>query len=164
MTRRRGYSLIEMIVVMIAITLVMGLGAATLQGVLTMEGRARREAAELADLERVANAFRDRAHAAQGHRAVPEGATEGLEGLVLTFEDGGTLEYRVKDERLLIVREVIGAGTRTERARLPKGSRPSLALVRVDGAWLAVLIVEDARAPDRAWRIEAALGRIGGTP
>ncbi len=156
--RRRGYALIEMVLVISLTALLLSLCAGMIHLLLKLDRAGRSTASEAADLARLARDFRADAHASQ---ADPDGRS--AEKLTLAGAGGRTVEYLVRPRDLLrTVRE--GDKVRAfETYRTPP--RASVRIEVGDGPrpFATVILDRPAEGPDnnlyRDYRIEAELAR-----
>lgn len=174
---RRGYSLIELLMVMAIGAALMGTTMATLFTLLRSEQAARGRLRQAMTLDRLAEQFRRDAHEADRVVASAQGTAPGA----WEFRHGGgrTVEYRAGTEALLRLERVEGKIASREEYVLPAGalvsvgtqegdqsdsprggkldpfpsSRLPMAVLRI-----AAPAVESPGAPARTVRIEAALG------
>lgn len=93
--RRRGASLIELMVIMSSLSVVLGLCAVLLHGLLKLDRSGRAAVDDTTTLARLARRFRQDVRAAE--KARPETPTK----LVLTGDDGGSVTYHLVGARLL---------------------------------------------------------------
>jgi hypothetical protein len=176
--KRRGYALIEMVVVITLTTALLGLGSLLVNRLMTLE-RSRRAGLEArATTARLERQFRRDVHAALDARAA-DGA------LVLSLPEGCGVTYRGGAGEVVVTREpagvppdpdfvnTAGAGPREETFRLAGSAVPVLTVAARDGrAFAGLSYPEDDRPSARAVRVEAAVGRdhrhdptaMGGTP
>jgi type II secretory pathway pseudopilin PulG len=151
---RRGYSLIEMLAVIICLTMLLGVGTATLQGLVRLDRSARAVREENRIVDRLAQTFR-----ADVHRAYQRGAGPD-QTLVLRLRPDETVEYRADGASVLVTRRRGDEPPRTERFRLPSRGSPRLAWVEYDGRTFARLQWPGTGSGRGGLRIEAAL-RLG---
>lgn len=168
MKNKSGYSLIEMIVVMTAGTVLMGIAVTLLCALLRAEGTGRALVERSTSLSRLADQFRRDVHAAdeavQGIHWPPdaEGAT-----LRVPARNGEpdahirSIEY-LAGEGTLKRLEWVGEEVASEESYdLGEGSSAQIEIVPANGRQLVCLAVAIKRAPsaqDRQLRIEAVLG------
>ena len=152
MTRpRRGYSLIEMLLVIACLTILLGVGVATLQALFRVEQTTRSARDEDRAIDRLAAAFRADVHRATGRGDGPAGA------VVLKLPPGERVEYRVEGASLVMARSRSDGPPRTERLRLRWRGSPRLSWVEHDGRAFARLLLPRAEG-GAGLCIEAALG------
>jgi prepilin-type N-terminal cleavage/methylation domain-containing protein len=161
---RRGYTLIEMIVVMSAMAVILGMCVGLIQALLKLDRIGRAHLAEVTARGRLARQFRQDVRAAS--RAEPVRDRDGrAAALRLDRPDGPSVEYRAGPGRLDRDERPEGdAPARRETFRLRATGAPRFE-VRDDGgdAFVGLLVpdwtaFEPAGGP-RESRIEALLGR-----
>lgn len=157
MTRRRGYSLVELLVIVSGVALVMILGAALVHALLRAERATRDGMAEGASAARLARDLRADVHAAVALSSGPEGEAQ-VKSVVLTRPGGASAEYRVEGDGL-IVSHRDGDRQRAETFTFPRRGSPRLEVDRGDGRTWVVLRIERGTGSARAIRVEAELGR-----
>jgi prepilin-type N-terminal cleavage/methylation domain-containing protein len=96
--RRSGYTLIEMILVIAAVTMVMGLAATLLAAMFKVERGGRHAVNDADTVARLARRFRADAHAAESFQ--PRSSKPGETGCELRGADGDSVAYRLDGERL----------------------------------------------------------------
>jgi prepilin-type N-terminal cleavage/methylation domain-containing protein len=155
MTRRRGYTLIEMMMAMFIVATILVLGTALVERLLTLDDAAKAHVEALETASRLARTFRDDARSAA---SAEESADPPR--LVLRRPDGRVVEYALDGKTLA---RVVRDGARTlqaEAIRLP--SRRVELEVERRGGRTAVALTFDRRAGTRGepspLRIEAAVG------
>jgi prepilin-type N-terminal cleavage/methylation domain-containing protein len=172
MKRNSGYTLVEMIVVMTAGTVLMGIALTLLTALLRAEGTGRALVARSTSLVRLADQFRRDAHASVGAAEAVKGlpGKEGLTFLVASPDAVGPQE----DAAPLRSVEYFAEGTAVERLEwtgesvsgqdsfdLGDGYTAKLAIDRADGRQLVRLAIvpkDASSAANRRWQIEAVLG------
>jgi prepilin-type N-terminal cleavage/methylation domain-containing protein len=172
MKRSSGYTLIEMIVVMTAGTVLMGIALALLCALLRAEGTGRALVARSTSLSRLAEQFRRDAHASD-QAANGIWKSPGKDGLTfrVTSPDAAGTEEEAAPIRSV---EYHAEGSAVERSEwtgetlsgrdlfdLGEGYAAKFEIVRADGRQLARLAIvpNDASAVgNRRLQIEAALG------
>jgi prepilin-type N-terminal cleavage/methylation domain-containing protein len=156
---RRGYNLIEMIVVMTIGTVLMGIGVTLLAVLLKAEQNGRSHVEHNASLARLDDQFRGDVHAA----AVRPAADQKQLGVwQWTLADGHAVKYACKpgvvDREEWDENKIIGR----DSFYLPKDASATIA-VEAKGAAacvrLVVILAEPPAADGREIRIEALLGR-----
>jgi len=159
---RRGYSLIEMLVVIAVSSVVIALAVALLQSLFTADRATRDHVAGQQSLRRLADDFRDDAHAAVKLAAVQAAAdAKATPAWELEMDASRKVRYAASTGR--VVREETAAGKmlRREVYRLPDGSSAAIRLESGPPA-LAVLRVTSGGPADRGsgglpLRIDAVL-------
>lgn len=155
MRTRRGYTLIEMLTVIMLLSSLLGIGSVLIHRMVRAERAGREALAESAMLARLADEFRRDAHRARS-------ATLDPDGLTLTLPDDARIEYRIDEGAAQVRRHVTGAdGTVGETTFRPgRHGLPRLDLIEDEGGTtVAVLAIGD---PDRVSaaevRVEAVVG------
>jgi prepilin-type N-terminal cleavage/methylation domain-containing protein len=165
MTRRRGISLVEVMVATAVSGVVLSLVAVCLHGLYRAEHRARQFTSCRASIARLSLQLRTDAHAT-GHAARSQPTPDAEATLVLTLEGGRQIEYRYRAELVerLVTRD--GQTVQREAYRLPgtqvawqvadDGARPLVTAV------LATLPEPGVRGvePSARERIEAVVGAL----
>ena len=151
---RRGYSLIEMIVVMTIATVIVGLAAAMLHLLLRTERNGRQQMHRSAALARLADQFRSDVHAA-AHQPVPDDANPSC----WTFElkAGRNVQYRGQAGQIERVETLGGKIERRESYALPPDATVWIATPANSQPAVATLIVRESS--NRDIRIAAVLGK-----
>jgi type II secretory pathway pseudopilin PulG len=159
--QRRGFSLVEMLAVMVSVTIIIGLCVTSLQGLMQTDRSSRREGVERATLATLAATFRADVVGATGHEVAPSPFVAGLEKLTLARADGGSVAYAAAPGELVRTARDPGAeAPRVETFPLRRGVTPRLELFTFEGATLARLVpTPDPDGGDADLRIEAVLGR-----
>jgi type II secretory pathway pseudopilin PulG len=104
MNRRHGYSLIEMLVVMVAVVTIMGLFIAGALAVRDFQRSQRHATEATVSLDRLANDFRDDARRASRVDAEPRAFEAGIESLTFTTADGGVTRWTIADNGRVVER------------------------------------------------------------
>jgi type II secretory pathway pseudopilin PulG len=163
MKRRRGYTLVEMVLVIGALSAVLGLCVAVIGALMTLDRAGRARLNEGATLARLARQLRQDARAASkgevtGRRQVPD------RRLVLTLPDDRVVGYEWSAGRLLRTERAPGGPERRESFRLPLRGAPRFRVAEDGGATWVSLVFE--RKPGEAplipahdYRVEARLGK-----
>jgi prepilin-type N-terminal cleavage/methylation domain-containing protein len=158
--RRRGYALVEVLVVMTIVATMLTLCAGMIHLLLKLD-RANRSASEVAsDLNRLARNFREDAHVS----APIDPSDKAADRIKLTVDDRKTIEYQVRPNDIL---RTVREGEKVRHRELYR--KPARATVRIElaneGARTFASLVVD-RQPDgrddslyRDYRIEAELGK-----
>jgi hypothetical protein len=151
----------EMMGVIAGITVMIGLGITTINGLFRLEKLNRQTIREGAALDRLAEAFRDDLHAARRPERGATPAPGPVSSLSIARADGVTVEYRADGRVLVVTRSAGDAEPRVERVSLTTLGTPRLAWEDEAGRLFARLsFVRDGAAESRTdLRIMAALGR-----
>lgn len=160
---RRGYSLVEMLVVIGVMSAVAGVAVGILHSILSVNHAARQGLIEQSALARLAETFRADARAADELTGGKSGKWE------LKRSDGPSVEYRLEADRLTRRGQTSAGGPTVEDFLLPKGAAVTIEKMNqkdVGGAAMLTLTVEPGTADDgrprsatRGLRVEAQLGR-----
>jgi type II secretory pathway pseudopilin PulG len=163
MTRRRGFTLIELMAVVTTTAIVMAVSAVLVHSLLRIDRDSRARAVEDMALAKMARAFRADVREAVGVKEdeAPEGSPSPL---TLALPDGRSVAYRMGKGGLVRTRKAGDEAAGTETYRLPRRSSVrwhiepegepravGLVLLRRDG--------EGREGPSEFLRIEAMLGR-----
>jgi prepilin-type N-terminal cleavage/methylation domain-containing protein len=162
MTRRGGFSLIEMLAVMTTAAVLTGIAVGILYGLMRLEKTSRRQIARRVTMTRLSDQFRRDARSAREFTAPEAGAQEGSAVLCrFSLDEGRMVEYRAE----------AGAVSRTARAGDEVLDRDTFTLAedatvtvqRIGDAEPGVLrlrIVPPAGAPEESpWRVDALLAK-----
>lgn len=143
---RRGFTLIEVTVLMTAVAVMLGLCVAVLQLALRLETDARGRFDRANVLTRLAERFRADVHGARGVEADPEKP----QTLRVDSASARSIEYQVNEAGEVSRVESDGDGiTRRETFRAPQVTETRLEVREIDGHRFAVLSVETQTRPDR---------------
>lgn len=157
---RRGFTLIEVTVLMTAVAVMLGLCVVVLQLALRLETDARGRFDRANVLNRLAERFRADIHGARGVESAPEK----IEVLRVDSASGRAIEYRINEAGEVARVETEGDKiVHREAFRAPQIAETRLEVREIDGHRFAVLSVETATRPDRidpARKLEV-LARIG---
>ncbi len=163
-TRRRGFSLVEMVVVISAMAVILGMCVGLIHALLTLDRIGRAHLAEVAARGRLARQFRQDVRAAS--RAEPVRDRDGrAAALRLDRPDGPPVEYRAGPGRLDRDERPAGdAPVRRETFRLRATGAARFEVRDEQGDTFVGLLVPDGSAfgpagGPRESRIEALLGR-----
>ncbi len=159
---RRGFSLVELAVVISIMSLLLGMIAVLLQGMLQTQRAGIRQVAVGQSLMRLSAQFREDVHAADSTE------TEGESTIRLVSQGGRTVTYRVDEDQLLRESQVADSQVNAQREafRLPPHAKISFSVLPLsDNAKLVALTMDAQRTeqtPVPTWRptrIEALLKR-----
>jgi hypothetical protein len=158
---RKGYTLVEMLIVISGLAVVFGLSVGMIHMLLRLDRGSRSRLGEKASISRLAREFRRDAHAAISARSVDADGRRGVE-----LELGGGRKVTYADDASKLVRyETAGADpARREIYRLPSRGRPEVRLDEGRGeTWVTVTLPPDSNAkeiaPARPVVIEARVGK-----
>ncbi len=159
-SRRRGYALIEVVLVVTITTVMLGLCAGMIHLLMKLDRSGRSTANEAADLARLARDFRADAHAS----APVDPSSRSDEKLTLTLDQGRSVEYLVRPADML---RTLREGTKVRRYetyRTPARSRVRMEISGDGPGSFATLVIDrPADGQDdslyRDYRIEAELGK-----
>ncbi len=160
--RLAGYSLIETMVVMSAVSVALGLSALMIQLVLRMGAEAQTRITETVALEHQAERLRADAHAASGARIETAQASKSGRLILEGVEPGRVVRYRA--EPGAIVREALeGESVKNrESCSIGRGGLAHFEIRKLDDHAFAVLVVEPPRGksvtPAPSLEVLAALG------
>ena len=157
--RPRGYSLIELFVVMTVMAVLMALGAGLIKLVLKLDQSSRDAGLVASDSARLARAFRADAHESTGEVEVRTGG----EQVAWALPEGDRVAYVARAADIL--REVRRSGRNPcrEAFRLPPGASARFESTREAGRpFLAIVIRRAAttKLPAIADRVDAEFGRF----
>ncbi len=161
---RAGFTLIEMVLVIGAISIVLGLCAGTIHALLAVHRSSGEHMADATTVGRLALQFRRDARAATGAKAIGDagGAAKGLE---LSLPEGETIDYRADDDGLIRTESRADKVGRRGRFFLPRRGAPGFEVADDRGATLAILILRRPAGGTRIGehirelRIEGHVGR-----
>jgi prepilin-type N-terminal cleavage/methylation domain-containing protein len=155
---RRGYSLIEMIVVISGLAVLMGLCAVTIQLVMRVSSEAQSRRSNAVALGRLAEQFREDVHGCDDAQPRPPG------GLRLTRSPRVVIDYQTRDGRVDRIESVDGQPSRHESFTL--GRHSSAVFERRDDGprrYLALVVDPNARTgrpdPARPMEVLALMGK-----
>jgi len=177
--RRRGITLIEIIVLMTGVAAMLGLTVLMLQLLLKLDGDSRARLGAAGMLARLAEQFRRDVHGASAARLVEQPSRPA--GLRIEPGPDRTIEYQVKGQNKVIrVESIKGKLVRSESYEIARGGPIELALEQEGGRRFATLTVDRQASknrtdPPRLFEILAQVGRnrdrlaaaapaAGGTP
>jgi prepilin-type N-terminal cleavage/methylation domain-containing protein len=159
-THRRGYALIEVLVVLTVAAVMLTLCAGMVHLLLKLDRSGRAASEEAADLTRLAHDFRADIHAAEP--ATPP--ARAADRWTLSLDGGKTVEYQVRPRDVLRTLREGDKVRRHETYRRPPRASVSIEVGHDGPRSLASLVVD--RPPDgqadslyRDYRIEAELSR-----
>jgi prepilin-type N-terminal cleavage/methylation domain-containing protein len=172
MNRRRGYSLIEMLVVMATTAAMLGIALGLLHLLIRLEHGSREEVRQRTTLHRLADRFRRDVHAARQFPALevprPPGAQgpereEGTSGWRFSLDDGRAVQYRAEQGQLVRAERAEGDVIAQDSYVLPPHATASIALVGDEAPGIVRLrIVPEPTPSDATWSatcIDAELGK-----
>lgn len=162
MSKRRGYSLVEMVLAIGALSVVLGLCVASIRGLITLDRANRARLNEGVTLDRLGRQFRQDVRAARSARAVNEpGKTSRLE---LQLPPNRVVEYHWDGGKVVRAERSPGSGERREPYRLPNRKPPKFQASEAAGqSWASLVIGRKASPaslePEREFRAEAWVGK-----
>jgi type II secretory pathway component PulJ len=162
---RRGFSLIEVVVLMTAVAVVLGLCALTIQLLLRLntDGQARYSAS--VTMMHLARQFRSDVRAGEAARLGASGGSgPKSESLFLSLGPEHSVAYEPRGESVVRLESQSGNLTRHERYALPRASLARFELREVRGRRFVALAVSRAAetkqaGPPRAWEVIALQGK-----
>ncbi len=165
MRRRRGYSLIETLLVISAMAVVFGLCASMIHGLLRLDRAGRARLNEAATLSRLARQFRQDVRAASTSRS--SGKDDPRQELVLSVPPDRAIEYRWSKGRVLRAERAPGRADRHETYRLPDRAAPRFQVLDEHGVvWVSLGLDRKpdiaSLIPSRGYRVVARLGKDRG--
>jgi prepilin-type N-terminal cleavage/methylation domain-containing protein len=159
--RRRGFTLIEVVLVVGAVAMVTGLCAGLLRVLLRLDRVAKSHAVETATVARLARQFRQDVHAGVGPPAGNE--TEPATKLELALPGGRTVLYEARASTVARSQRLGAAVERRETYNLPYCGDPRFVVRRENGrAWAILQLPQNVGASAgarAALQIEALAGR-----
>ncbi len=163
MKRRRGYALIEMVIVISALAVIFALCVGLIHSMLRLDRISRNHLKEAMTVDRLARQFRRDAHAAKEWKTVANKAAV-LDRLELTYPDGRLVHYQIQKGKLERLERV---GDRTERFEfysLTLRENPTFRIQDSAGSTLALLAlprqtVEKRPREQSTIQIQAVLGK-----
>ena len=158
--RRRGMTLIEVLVVIGSSVVILGLIAGTIRTMARAEHATENHLVQGEVLAQLSESFRSHVHAARPAELIEQEQGEQLK-LALV---GSEVEFRVQEHRVLRVVRSADGSLRQERYSLPPGSTVRFEIDRGHEPTTVTLVVarHPAGAPTgtpRELRVEAVLGR-----
>jgi len=162
--KRRGWSLIEVIVVMAVGSVVLGTASTLLYTIMRAERAARHEIERRAVLGRLADQFRSDAHAATRCEAIPaEGGNKSQPGWQFDLPSGESVVYENGPDGLLRTERIGQAVQRRETFSLPAETTAEIEIHAADRPRLVSLLIvpsDDVAAQPQleSVQIEALLG------
>ena len=141
--RRRGYSLIEMIVVVGAVTIVLSLCGLVLHALMRMDRSGRREFDDATTISRLARQFRDDVRSASSADSRPGKEKGPL--LEIKLSDKRNLTYEVQGTRL--IRTGIGADGKVENREGYRVDRLGPLTFEAKGPWVRMNLARASSNP-----------------
>src|SRR4051812_17433877 len=140
MGTRAGFTLIEMVLVIGATSIILGLCAGTLHALLGVHRSSREHLADATTVGQLALQFRRDARAATGAKVIGD-TGQAAKGLELTLAEGETIAYRGDKDGLIRTESRTGKGGRRDQFFLPRRGKPGFEVADDRGTTLAVLIL-----------------------
>lgn len=165
MNRRRGHSLIEMLVVIGTGGALMGIAVGLLAMLMRLDQDSRDQLRQRTAVHRLADQFRRDVHAADGFAVQSPPGKEGTTpAWQLPLEAGRVVEYRAEPGELLRTEREGDQVLRRESFRLPAGAAVSIDLAGEAAPDIVSLRIarDDNQPPDSTWRglrVDAALAK-----
>jgi prepilin-type N-terminal cleavage/methylation domain-containing protein len=160
MNRRRGFTLIEMLVVLAVSSVLLGITAVTLHGLLINQNSGRERLQSCRNINRLAEQFRNDAHARQ---EISAGGKEGIVEMAPASADGITISWQCFADRIERTERKGEKVISRETYMLPPATEAALQLQSQPDASVACILIlpkQEAggllRAP--AMRIETVVG------
>ena len=163
---RAGFTLIELVLVIGATSIVLGLCAGTLHALLGVHRSSREHLADATTVGRLALQFRRDARSAMGAKVIGDGdADQAAKGLDLTLPKGVTIAYRADRAGLIRTESRPDEEGHRDRFSLPRRGAPGFEVADDRGATVAALILTRPAGGTRIGehirelRIEGLVGR-----
>ena len=158
MNRRRGYSLVEMVVVIATASVLLGLTVTLLYTLLRVERDGRDQIRHYTTLGRLAAQFRRDAHAATAASAIDNRQWK------FTLSDNRAVTYRMEPGRLIRLEQAGEASPNRESFALPPGMTAAVEIdTDAEPTFVGLVMVPtpegSERRRGRPIRIDAVLGR-----
>ena len=158
MNRRRGYSLVEVIVVMATASVLLGLTVTLLYTLFRAERGGRDQVRHYTALGRLAEQFRRDVHAATAADAIENQEWE------FSLSDNRTVTYRMEPGRVIRLEQAGEASPRRESFALPPGMTAAVEIdTDAEPTFARLVIVPAPAGPERPrgrpMQIDAMLGR-----
>jgi type II secretory pathway component PulJ len=166
--RRRGVTLIEMIVVMSGVAAMLGLTVLMLQLLLKLDGASRARLDSAGMLARLGEQFRSDVHGAATAKLLEQPSRPA--GLRIEPEPDRAIEYQVKGQGKVFRQESTkGKVVRSENYEITRGGRVELALKQEGGRRFATLTVDrqasrNSTDPPRLFEVLAQVGKNNNRP
>jgi prepilin-type N-terminal cleavage/methylation domain-containing protein len=159
MARPRGFTLVEMLVVMTVSGVLMSLAVTSLVMLLRLDGTARQRGRATDTLANLARQFRADAHEARSAVADNRAFSGEARSLALGLPDGRTVVYEAAAQRVVRREERGLAAPREDWFPLPAACHAALDLHPGHGAEMAELTIDSPAPAGLSLRIEAAVAR-----
>ncbi len=161
---RAGFTLIEMVLVIGATSIILGLCAGTLHALMGVHRSSREHLVDATTVGRLALQFRRDARAATGAKVIGA-AGQAAKGLELSLPEGETIAYRADKDGLIRTESRSDEDERRDRYFLPRRGKPGFEVADDRGTTLTVLILTRPEGRTRIGehirelRIEGNVGR-----
>jgi hypothetical protein len=160
MTRRAGASLIELMAVIAATSVLIGLSAGLLRLLMDVERSGDEHLARGMSLGQLGRQFRDDVRAATG--VVQREGDEPLKnGITLSLKDGQSVEYQVGEQSVVRFHRSSPRDTQREVFQLPTGVRARLETRPRDDdgrEWATLIVSRQSSRTGGEYRVEAVVG------
>ncbi len=145
---RRGYTLIEMLLVITGLAIVFGICVGMIHLLIRLDRGSRVRLAETTTIARLARQFRQDVHAAAAVRRIA-GKDDAREGVELTLPEGRKVEYVREGDRLLRFDQSKAKALVQEAYRLPSRTRPKFEVrEETDRTWALLILPPNPDAKD----------------
>jgi prepilin-type N-terminal cleavage/methylation domain-containing protein len=164
-TTRRGFTLVEMIIVITAVAVILAITTVLMHFVLQMDSEVRQRTRAVTNVGRLAEQFRRDAHAAIADPIV----TADHRAAEFHLADGKVIKWQADDARGLVRTEplagagdhagVVSAANREDSFALPPGTTATLELQPPGAARIVTIRIDSPRGGGPSMAIEALASR-----
>ncbi|WP_422930350.1 hypothetical protein [Singulisphaera sp. PoT] len=159
MKRRRGYALIEMVIIIGAIALLFGLCVGLIHTTMRLDRAARSHINEVMTVDRLARRFREDSRSARSWKASKDEKTR-LDRLELDSVDGRAIQYQAQAGKLSRIERKGDAAPKSESYRLQRKGSVGFAILDDKPIKFAVLTIPvQSPGTSAVLKIEAQLGK-----